>query len=378
MNAPSTTTDTKPAASSVRTWTRKPLFAGVTAATIALGGALWLAAPRSSESTDNAYLQADSSVVAPKVRGLIAEVLVQHDQYVHKGDPLVRIDAEEFDARVASARANLQDAQAGIAAAQAALVSLDAEQHLAASNVRAAETSIRSMDAQQTLAEADRKRYDDLVRSGAVARRDVDQYRAAEVTAQANAEHSRASLAVSRDQAAVTNAKRQTLLANLAQAQAAAATAQAALDLALQDQRNTLVHASIDGVVGDRQVEPGDYVQPGSRLLTIVPIDALYVIANFKETQTERMTVGQRVRVAVDALPGQKLAGHVESFAPGSGSQFSLLPFEPGTGNFTKIVQRVPVRIRFDADQPALARLRAGLSSTVTVILDNENRQASR
>jgi membrane fusion protein (multidrug efflux system) len=299
---------------------------------------------------------------------------------------LVRIDAEEFDARVASARASLQSAQAGVAAAQAAMVTLDAEQRLAGSNVHAAQTSIRSFEAQQTLAEADRKRYDDLVRSGAVARRDVDQYHAAEVTAQANAEHSRAALAVSRDEAGVTTAKRQTVAANLAQAQAAVATAQAALDLALQDQGNTLVRASIDGVVGDRQVEPGDYVQPGTRLLTIVPLDASYVIANFKETQTARMVVGQRVQVDVDALPGHHLAAHVESFAPGSGSQFSLLPFEPGTGNFTKIVQRLPVRIRFDADQPALTRLRAGLSSTVTVMLEGEtpttdakaNRQAAR
>jgi membrane fusion protein (multidrug efflux system) len=313
------------------------------------------------------------------VRGLVAEVLVRHDQRVRKGDPLVRIDAEEFDARVASARANVQNADAAIAAAHAALTTLDAEQRLAASNVRAAQTSIRSSDAQRALAEADRRRYDDLVRSGAVALRDVDQYRAAEVTAQANAEHSRAALAVSRDQAAVTDARGETLRANLAQAEAARATAQAALDLALQDQRNALVRAPIDGVVGDRQVEPGDYVQPGTRLMTVVPLDALYVVANFKETQTARMTVGQRARVVVDALPGETLDARVDSFAPGSGSQFSLLPFEPGTGNFTKIVQRVPVRVRFDPDQPALARLRAGLSSTVTVRLDAPaNQQAAR
>ncbi len=147
------------------------------------------------------------------------------------------------------------------------------------------------------------------------------------------------------------------------------ANANAALDLARQDQTNTLVRAPIDGVVGDRQVEPGDYVQPGTRLLTVVPLDALYVIANFKETQTARMVVGQTASVEVDALPSRELKGRVESFAPGSGSQFSLLPFEPGTGNFTKIVQRVPVRIRFEAGQSVLARLRPGLSSTVTVQL---------
>ena len=360
-------------------WSRRPVFVAVVALLVAVGGALWIAAPGRSVSTDNAYLQADSSVVAPKVRGLVADVLVQHNQRVHRGDPLLRIDAEEFDARVASATAGLQDAQSSVAAAQAALAALDAEEALAASNVRAAQTSIRSSEAQQALAEADRRRFDALIASGAVARRDAEQYRTAAVTAQANAEHSRAEFAVSRDQAAVTRAKRLTLRANLAQAEAAVASAQAALELARQDQANTLVRAPIDGVVGDRQVEPGDYVQPGTRLLTVVPLDALYVIANFKETQTARMVAGQSASVEVDALPGQTLKGRVESFAPGSGSQFSLLPFEPGTGNFTKIVQRVPVRIRFDADQAALARLRPGLSSTVTVQLNTPlSAQAAR
>lgn len=360
-------------------WSRRPVFVAVVALLVAVGGALWIAAPGRSVSTDNAYLQADSSVVAPKVRGLVADVLVRHNQRVHRGDPLLRIDAEEFDSRVASATAGLQDARSSVAAAQAALAALDAEEALAASNVRAAQTSIRSSEAQQALAEADRRRFDALIASGAVARRDAEQYRTAAVTAQANAEHSRAEFAVSRDQAAVTRAKRLTLRANLAQAEAAVASAQAALDLAQQDQANTLVRAPIDGVVGDRQVEPGDYVQPGTRLLTVVPLDALYVIANFKETQTARMVAGQSASVEVDALPGQTLKGRVESFAPGSGSQFSLLPFEPGTGNFTKIVQRVPVRIRFDADQAALARLRPGLSSTVTVQLNTPpSAQAAR
>lgn len=350
-------------------WSRRPAFAAAVALLLAIAGAWWIATPKRSVSTDNAYLQADSSVVAPKVRGLVAEVLVRHDQRVRRGDPLVRIDAEEFDAHVASAAAELQNAQSSVAAAHAALVALDAEEQLAASNVRAAQTSIRSADAQQALAEADRRRFDALIASGAVARRDAEQYRTAAVTAQANAEHSRAEFTVSRNQAAVTQARRLTLQANLAQAQAMVASAKAALDLARQDQVHTLVRAPIDGVVGDRQVEPGDYVQPGSRLLTVVPLDALYVIANFKETQTARMVVGQDAGVEVDALPGQTLHGHVESFAPGSGSQFSLLPFEPGTGNFTKIVQRVPVRIRFDPGQAALARLRPGLSSTVVVKL---------
>jgi membrane fusion protein (multidrug efflux system) len=361
-------------------WSRKPVFVAAVALLVAVTGAVWIAAPARSVSTDDAYLQADSSVVAPKVRGLIAAVLVQHDQRVHRGDPLLRIDAEEFDARVEAASATLQNAQASVAAAQAALVALDAEETLAGATVRAARTSIGSSDAQQQQAEADSRRYDALVSSGAVARSAAEQYRTAAVTARANAQHSRAEFAVSRNAAAVTQARRLGLKAGLAQAEAGVATARAALDLAHQDQANTLIRAPIDGVVGDRQVEVGDYVQPGSRLLTVVPLDALYVIANFKETQTARMLVGQFVDIHVDALPGHVLKGRVESFAPGSGSQFSLLPFEPGTGNFTKIVQRVPVRIRLYPDQQGLQRLRPGLSSTVTVRLDIQTavRQASR
>jgi len=349
---------------------RKAIVAVGGAIAIGVAGIAYIAAPKSAVSTDNAYVQADSSIVAPKIRGLVAEVLVRHNQKVRQGDALLRIDAEEFDARVASADAELQNAQAKRQAAQAALISLDAEEQLAASNVRAAQASIRSADAQSVRAAADRQRFDNLVGSGAVARHDADQYRAAAVSAQADADRSRAQFDVSRNQASVTRAKRLALQANLAQAEAAVAAASAALDLARQDLAHTVIRAPIDGVVGDRQVEAGDYVQPGTRLLTIVPLDALYVVANFKETQTTRMTPGQAATIEVDALPGQALRGEVDSFAPGAGSQFSLLPFEPGTGNFTKIVQRVPVRIRFEADQAsALAALRPGLSTTVTVRL---------
>ena len=167
----------------------------------------------------------------------------------------------------------------------------------------------------------------------------------------------------------VTAARRAMLAAALAKADASVDRARAALALALQDQRHALVLAPIDGVVGNRQVQQGDYVQPGTRLLTLVPLQALYVTANFKETQTARMRVGQRASVQVDALSSHPLSGVVESLAPGPGSQFALLPFEPGNGNFTKIVQRAPVRIRFDARQPDLERLRPGLSVTAKVML---------
>jgi membrane fusion protein, multidrug efflux system len=357
---------------------RRGLVAVAIAALLAAGGTLFIILPKSAESTDNAYIQADSSVVAPKVRGLVAEVLVHHNQIVRRGEPLVRIDSEEFDARVASATADVQNAEGVVAGARAALVSLDSEEQLAAANVTAARSSIRSADAQRQLAEANHRRYDNLVGTGAVSRLDSEQFKATAESAEADADRARAQLDVARNQSAVIRAKRATLKADLLQAEAALAHARAALNLARQDQQHTLIRAPVDGVVGDRQVAEGDYVQPGTRLLTIVPLDALYVVANFKETQTARMTAGQPVRIKVDALPGVSLQGEVESFAPGSGSQFSLLPFEPGTGNFTKIVQRVPVRIRFDAEASVLARLRPGLSTTVTVKLQTVDGNSTR
>jgi membrane fusion protein (multidrug efflux system) len=348
---------------------RRTALVAVLAIAVAASGSLYIAAPPSRESTDDAYIGADVTTVAPKVRGLIAQILVQDNQAVHAGDPLVRIDPEEFDARVATARADLADAQASVASAEAALVSLDAEEHLAAANIRAAQTAIRSSEAQAERANLDRHRFEVLVPTGAASQREGDLSRAAAITAVQDVAHSGAMLEVSQQSASVTAAKRATLQAALQKSEAAVGRARAALDLALQDQRHTLILAPIDGVVGNRQAQSGDYVQPGTRLMTLVPLSAVYVTANFKETQTVRMQPGQRVTISVDALTGDDLAGTVESFAPGSGSAFALLPFEPGTGNFTKIVQRVPVRIRFDPDQPGIARLRPGLSVTARVAL---------
>ena len=345
----------------------RPVIAVGAAVLVAGGGLAYILAPKGTVSTDAAYVQADSAVIAPRVRGQIARVLVAHDQAVKRGDALVAIDPEEFDARAASARADLRNAEAAVLAARAALVSLGAEERLAAANVRAAATLIASADAQSATASADRVRYDNLEDSGAVARRDADRYRAADIAARSAAAHSRAELEISRAQGEVTGARRAALEAALAQAEASVARARAAVDLAVQDQDHTLIRAPIDGVVGDRQAEPGDYVQPGSRLMTIVPMNALYVTANFKETQVSRMMVGQPATIHVDALPGVALKARVESLAPGSGSQFSLLPFEPGTGNFTKIVQRVPVRLRLEPGQAGLDRLRPGLSTTAEV-----------
>jgi membrane fusion protein (multidrug efflux system) len=189
------------------------------------------------------------------------------------------------------------------------------------------------------------------------------------VSAEAAAERTRAALAVSRDQAIVAARRRGEASAQLLAAQAQRAKAAATLVLAQQDADHAVIRAPVSGVVADRQVNAGDYVAPGTRLLTLVPARGLHVIANFKETQTERMLPGQAAVVKVDAMPGVKLRAHVQSLAPGSGSEFALLPFEPGAGNFTKVVQRVPVRLTFDPGQPELARLRPGLSVKVAVQL---------
>jgi membrane fusion protein (multidrug efflux system) len=350
-------------------FSRRTLIVVSVALAVAAAGAIYIALPKPTVSTDAAYLEADSSVIAPRVRGLVARVYVDHDQAVKKGDPLVALDPEEFDARVSSARADLANAEAGVAAAKAAFDTQAADEGLAAANVRAADTTIAASDAQRVRADADLARYDQLVDSGAVSKHEAELARATALSARSDADHSRALLAVNRSQATATLAKRAALRANLAAAEAAVARAQAALDLAKQDQGHAIIRAPIDGVVGDRQVQEGDYLSPGTRLMTVAPLNALYVTANFKETQVARMIAGQTARIEVDALPGKALKGRVESFAPGTGSQFSLLPFEPGTGNFTKIVQRVPVRIALDPGQPGMDRLRPGLSSTVTVRL---------
>jgi membrane fusion protein, multidrug efflux system len=349
---------------------RRMLIASALAVLVAIAGIAWVLAPASSESTDDAYIGVDATTVAPKVRGLVSRVLVLDNQRVRAGDPLVQIDAEEFDAKVATAKADLADTEAGVASARAALLSLDAEERLAAADVGAARTAIRSSNAQSSRATADSRRYDALVASGAVAVRDADSYRAGAITAEQDAAHAVAMLTVARESLSVTAAKRATLLAALQKASATVERARSTVDLALQDQRHTLISAPIDGVVGNRQVQQGDYVQPGTRLLTLVPLNSLYVTANFKETQTGRMTPGLRATVHVDAMKARTLTGVVDSLAPGSGSQFSLLPFEPGTGNFTKIVQRVPVRIRLDAGQAGLEALRPGLSVTAKVALN--------
>lgn len=356
----------EPRATARRGPSRRTLLAGLIALAVAAAGIFWILTPSGSESTDDAYVAADASEVAPRVSGLVADVLVRDNQAVRAGQPLVAINPEEYDARAESAAATLAEAEADLASARAALLSLGAERSLATANVRAAGTSIQAADAEAERAERDLRRFETLAERGFATRADLDARRAAAVGARQAAARSRAQLDVTERSANVTSVRRASLEADLAQAEARLARARAGRTLAAQDRSHSLIRAPIDGVVGNRQVQRGDYVQPGSRLLTLVPLHSLYVTAYFKETQFRRMSPGQSVKVHVDAL-GTSLTGTVESFAPGSGSTFSLLPFEPGTGSFTKIVQRIPVRIRLDPGQAGLDRLRPGLSVTAKV-----------
>lgn len=340
-------------------WLRRIPFralavAGIAAAAM-LAGAAWVMAPASSISTDDAYVKADSTIVAPKVQGLIAEILVRDNQSVEAGQALIRIDAEDY-------RQAMSAAQADVAFAEAALAQQSAQEQLASANVRAADAAIRSADAESARATADWTRFEALAANGSVARREAEQKRATALTADADADKSRAALAASQQQVVAIARSR-------GQLAAAREKAKAALSLARQNLDHTVIVAPVSGIVGDRQAQIGEYVQPGTRLMTIVPMDTVYIVANFKETQTARMLVGQHARIKVDALPGMTLEGEVESFAPASGSEFALLPFEPATGNFTRIVQRVPVRIRILASGVDLERLRPGLSANVSVAL---------
>jgi len=294
---------------------RRPLIAGAVALTLVVVGAGWVLLAPSTEATDDAYIAADATSVAPRVHGLVTQVLVKDHQPVSAGQPLVRIDSEAFDSRVTLAEGDLADSQAQVALAEAALTIQDAEQRLASARVLAARTAIRTNQAESRRAGAERNRFDTLVSTGAVARNEVEKYSTRAISAEQGLAYAQAMLQVAENDLAVTAAQRQRLQAQLQMARAKGVTAQARLELAQQDLRHTTVYAPMDGTVGNRQVQVGDYVQPGSRLLTLVPLHELYVLANFKETQTQHMHRGNRrgstsMRCRASASPAPWKAWH--------------------------------------------------------------------
>jgi membrane fusion protein (multidrug efflux system) len=327
-------------------------------------GAHWWTVGRYIESTDDAYLQADGMTVAPKVSGYVADVLVGDNQSVKRGEPLVRLDSRQYDAVLEQANATIAARRADILRGEAEL----AQQQAAIAQARA---QLDGASANEAHAADQVRRYEPLAATGAETGERVAELR----NSQRQASATRAA-----DAAALQSAERQiaTTHAAIAQARAQLAAAEASARQAQLDTQDTVLKSPIDGRVGDRSVRVGQYAQPGSRFMTIVPVQDVYLVANFKETQIGMMRVGQPVTLRVDALPGAKLHGRIDSFSPGTGSQFALLPAQNATGNFTKIVQRVPVRIRLDVGQETRKVLLPGLSVNVDVdtrgARDNEAR----
>ena len=262
---------------------------------------------------------------------------------------------------IADYRAKLAQAAANVEAAQARLTNVDADTQLQHALIRQAEAQKRSSVAEMTLATKASDRRRELIRTSAVSQASVDESDAALARAEAGVSAASATVEAQRQRVAVLATQREAAVAALAQARAAR-------DLAQIDLDHTVVHAPVDGVIGNRQVRVGRLVAPGAALLDIVPVNDVWVVANFKETQIEHIRPGQRARITVDGYPNQTFEGVVDSFAPGSGSAFSLLPVDNATGNFIRVVQRVPVKIRF-AGNPLPGRIVPGLSARVEIDL---------
>jgi membrane fusion protein (multidrug efflux system) len=316
-------------------------------------GTYWYFVGRHFETTNDAYLGADSVTIAPKVAGYVAEVSVQDNQRVKAGDVLARIDPRDYRTAVDSATADLESARATAA-------NIDAQLKEQQSTIAQAEAAVAADQASVTFAEQEFKRYADLARTGVGTAQRQQQAQSDLTQRRAAIERDKATLAATEAHVDVLKTQRQ-------QADATIAAKAAALNQAQINLSQTTITAPIDGVVGDRTVRQGQLVQAGTRLMTVVPTQNIYLVANFKETQTGEMHPGQTVTVAIDSYPGHPVKGTVDSLAPGTGAQFALLPPENATGNFTKIVQRVPVKITLDPKDPLTAQLRPGLSVTATV-----------
>jgi membrane fusion protein (multidrug efflux system) len=320
---------------------------------IALGAVGWAWARSSGEaSTDNAYVRGDVTSLAPKVGGYVTAVQVADNQTVRAGDVLFRIDDRDYRARLAQAEANVE-------AAQARLASIDAETSLQRATIRQATAQRQSGLAELNLARKTSDRRRELIRSSAVSQAQVDESDAARARAEAGVAAASATVDAQQERIALLATQRKAAVAAVAQAEAAR-------DLARIDLESTIVRAPVGGVVGNRQVRVGRLVAAGAPLLDIVPVKDVWLVANFKETQVAGIRIGQRARISIDGYPDRTFEGVVDSFAPGSGSTFSLLPSDNATGNFVRVVQRVPVKIRL-VNNPLPGRIVPGLSARVEV-----------
>ncbi len=324
----------------------------------ALGGGAykahdWWTVGRFFVSTDDAYVQADISVLAAKIPGYLAAVPVVNGQMMHRGDVIARID--DGDYRLAA-----QAAHDKLVTQQAAIARIARQVEAAQAQMLQASAQIDANRADAVRAAADYARQQQLEKVDFVAKARIEQARADRDRTDAAVKGAEASLVAMRANVEVLRAQGK-------EAEGLAAELRTAEERAARDVAFTTIRAPFDGVIGNKAVEAGAYVSPGSRIAALVPLESVRIDANFKETQVERMHPGQRVHIAVDAYPDRDIVGEVESLSPASGSVFSLLPPDNATGNFTKIVQRLPVRVHVPADIAREGILRPGLSVTVRV-----------
>src|SRR6516164_5811366 len=313
-------------------------------------GRYWWSVGRFIESTDDAYAGGNVTAVSPHVAGFVAQILVTDNQRAQAGQLLIRLDGRDFQAA-------LDHAEAVAAKQQAALAGLEAKYVLQQAMIRQAEAA---MAARATFAGADAVRYRDLASTAFGTRQNAERASAADEEAQSATKSAQARLVAARQQLTVLDAE-------IAEARAGVAQTNADLETARLNLGYTEIRSPIDGYVGNRAAQVGAYVANGAYLLSVIPAQGLWVDANFKEDQLAHMRQGQPATVVADVLPGKTFQGHVESLAPGTGAVFSVIPPENATGNFTKIVQRVPVRIALDDGDARLGELRPGLSTTVSV-----------
>ncbi|MDQ7308849.1 HlyD family secretion protein, partial [Stenotrophomonas sp. Sm3119] len=302
--------------------------------------------------TDNAYVRGQITVMAPQVNGYVTEVLVKDFQHVTQGEPLLRIDDRIYAQRVAQAQATLDSARA-------ALANSDQSQAQNRAQIASARATLSAGQAELQRSRNETKRYEELAAQQLVSINDRDKFRTAQASAQASVQQSQAQIRIAEETLVSTQVARKSLEAQVE-------SAQAQLELARIDLANTVIHAPRDGQISEASVRVGQYVAAGSQLLFLVP-DTLWVVANYKEGQTWGMAIDQPATFSVDAFQGQVLRGRVQEIAPATGSEFSVLRPDNASGNFTKVVQRLPVRISINKGQKLAAQLRPGMSVIVRV-----------
>jgi membrane fusion protein (multidrug efflux system) len=304
------------------------------------------------ETTDDAYVKADSTIISPKVSGYIAQVQVGDNEKVKASQLLARIDDRDF-------KAALDQAHADVNASEAAVRNLDAQISLQAPIIEQGTADVAAAEANLQFAREEQARYDGLMKTGSGTIQRAQQTDAALREKAAQLQHGKSGLLAAQRKVDVLTTDRAKAVAQLDRSRAV--EAQAALNLSY-----TQITAPVDGTVGARSLRVGQYVQAGTQLMAVVPLDAVYVVANFKETQLTHVRNGQPVEIEIDSFHGTKLRGHVDSLSPASGLEFALLPPDNATGNFTKIVQRVPVKIVLD-DHTLTGLLRPGMSAEPTI-----------